>query len=180
MSKIGKQPISILPGVEVKIDGGFVIAKGPKGELKREIPKEIKVEIKEKEIIVSPGLETKRTNAFWGLTRALIFNLVKGVSDGFEKRLEIQGVGYKAALVGNKLVLNLGFSHPVEIEEVEGVKFAVEKNIIVITGPDKEKVGQMAASIRALKKPEPYKGKGIRYVGEIVRRKAGKKAVAST
>jgi large subunit ribosomal protein L6 len=179
MSKIGKQPINIPAGVEIKIDGRFVIAKGPKGELKREVPKEIKVEIKEKEIIVSPGLETKRTNALWGLTRALIFNLVKGVSDGFGKRLEIQGVGYKAVLQGSKLVLSLGFSHPVEIEEAEGVKFAVEKNIIVITGPDKEKVGQVAASIRALKKPEPYKGKGIRYVGEIVRRKAGKKAVAS-
>lgn len=179
MSKIGKQPILIPGGVEVKINGSFVVVKGPKGELSKEFPKGIKIEMKDKEIIVSPSEQNKKTSALWGLSRALLFNLVKGVTDGFEKKLEIEGVGYRANLQGDKLVLLLGFSHPVEVAVPTGLKFLVEKNVITISGFDKELVGQTAAKIRAFKKPEPYKGKGIRYQGEVVRRKAGKKAVAS-
>lgn len=179
MSKIGKQPINIPEGVEVKIEKDKISIKGPKGELERNIVGEIKVEIKDSQIIIAPSSETKRTNALWGLTRALVFNMVKGVVEGFEKILEIEGVGYRAAVQGNKLSLTLGFSHPVEIEAPEGISFAVEKNKIKIAGIDKEAVGQTAATIRALKKPEPYKGKGIRYEGEPVRRKVGKKAVAA-
>jgi large subunit ribosomal protein L6 len=179
MSKIGKQPVNIPAGVDVKMDGAFVVVKGPKGELRQEILSEIKVEIEENRIIVSPKNEERKTGAFWGLTRALLANLVKGVSEGFEKRLEIQGVGFKVFLQGNKLVFSLGFSHPVEVETPQGINFAVEKNIIIVSGIDKALVGQTAANIRALKKPEPYKGKGIRYQGEIVKRKAGKKAATA-
>lgn len=179
MSRIGKKPIEISKGVEVKIEDNVVIVKGPKGELQKKIRPEIKVEIKENEILVSPEKETKKTNAFWGLTRTLIFNMIKGVTEGYEKKLEIQGVGYKANLEGEDLVLQVGFSHPVKIDKVEGIKFEVEKNIITISGIDKELVGQIAAKIRKVRKPEPYKGKGIRYLGEEVRRKPGKKVVTA-
>jgi len=200
MSRIGKKPISIPESVEVKIENNTVTVKGPKGELRKEVRPEIKVEInpvrdsedrekprkecisnggKENEILVSPEKETKKTNAFWGLTRTLIFNMIKGVTEGYEKKLEIQGVGYKANLEGEDLVLQVGFSHPVKMDKVEGIKFEVEKNIITISGIDKELVGQVAAKIRKVRPPEPYKGKGIRYVGEEVRRKAGKKVVTA-
>lgn len=179
MSRIGKKPIEIPKGVEVKIEDNVVIVKGPKGELQKKIRPEIKVEIKENEILVSPEKETKKTNAFWGLTRTLIFNMIKGVTEGYEKKLEIQGVGYKANLEGEDLVLQVGFSHPVKMDKVEGIKFEVEKNIITISGIDKELVGQIAAKIRKVRKPEPYKGKGIRYLGEEVRRKPGKKVVTA-
>ena len=180
MSRIGKKPILRPENVEVKIEGNLVIAKGPKGELTKKIPPEMKVELKDRKILISPCLQTKKTNALWGLTRALIFNLVKGLTEGFEKKLEIEGIGYKALVQDNKLILSLGFSHPIEIKAPEGIKFQVEKNIITVSGLDKELVGQVAASLRARKKPEPYKGKGIKYLGEIVRRKAGKKAVVAT
>jgi len=179
MSRIGKKPIEIPPAVEVKIEGQKVFIKGPKGDLQREVLPEIKVETKEGKIFVSPQKDTKRTNAFWGLTRVLIFNMVKGVSEGYEKKLEIQGVGYRASLEGEDLVLQVGFSHPVKIKKIEGIKFSIEKNIITISGIDKELVGQIAAKIRKIKPPEPYKGKGIRYLGEQVRRKAGKKVVTA-
>lgn len=179
MSRIGKKPIEIPKGVEVKIEDNVVIVKGPKGELQKKIRPEIKVEVKENEILVSPEKETKKTNAFWGLTRTLIFNMIKGVTEGYEKKLEIQGVGYKTNLEGEDLVLQVGFSHPVKIDKVEGIKFEVEKNIITISGIDKELVGQIAAKIRKVRKPEPYKGKGIRYLGEEVRRKPGKKVVTA-
>ena len=190
MSRIGKQPIKISPGTEIKIEGDTIKVKGSKGELSFDLPSEIKAEMKEDNILISPknketaqkesaGKKTNEASALWGLTRALIFNMVKGVTEGFEKKLEIQGVGYKAAMQGNKLVMQLGFSHPVELETPEGVELKVEKNIIIVSGIDKQKVGQTAAKIRDFKKPEPYKGKGIRYEGEKVRRKAGKKAVAS-
>ena len=179
MSRIGKKPIEIPKGVEVKIEDNVVIVKGPKGELQKKIRPEIKVEIKENEILVSPEKETKKTNAFWGLTRTLISNIIKGVTEGYEKKLEIQGVGYKANLEGEDLVLQVGFSHSVKIDKVGGIKFEVEKNIIAISGIDKELVGQVAAKIRKVRPPEPYKGKGIRYVGEEVRRKAGKKVVTA-
>jgi large subunit ribosomal protein L6 len=190
MSRIGKQPIKISPGTEIKIEGDTIKVKSSKGELSFGLPSEIKAEVKEDNILISPknkkaeqnesaDKKAKEVSALWGLTRALIFNMVKGVTEGFEKKLEIQGVGYKASMQGNKLVMQLGFSHPVELETPEGVELKVEKNIIIVSGIDKQKVGQTAAKIRDFKKPEPYKGKGIRYEGEKVRRKAGKKAVAT-
>jgi len=192
MSRIGKQLIKVPQGVEIKITQGTIQVKGSKGELSFTLPSEIKVEVKENNILVLPKIriskysykpetaeQTKKTKALWGLTRSLIFNMVKGVTEGFEKRLEIQGVGYKALMQGNKLVMHLGFSHPIEVESPENINFKIEKNMIIVSGIDKQKVGQMAAKIRSFKKPEPYKGKGIRYEGEKVRRKAGKKAVAS-
>jgi len=179
MSRVGKKPIQIPAGVEVKIKENIVAVKGPKGELEIKIRPEIKVEKKDNEIVVRPAKETKKTKALWGLSRALIFNMVKGVAEGYEKKLEIQGIGYKANLEGEKLVLQVGFSHPVKIEPQKGIKFSVEKNIIVVSGPDKEAVGQIAAKVKAVKKPDPYKGKGIRYLGEQIRKKSGKKVVTT-
>jgi len=183
MSRIGKQPIPIPEYVEVKIDGDIVIAKGPKGELKRQLPKGIGAKIQDQNIVISPiskgNAADKKIMAFWGLARALVANIVKGVKDGYEKKLEIEGIGYRASVQGNKLVLSLGFSHPVEIETPQGIEFKVEKNVIVVSGIDKELVGQVAADIRSRRKPEPYKGKGIRYQGEIIKIKAGKKAASS-
>jgi large subunit ribosomal protein L6 len=138
MSKIGRQPINIPAGVEVRIDGRFVFAKGPKGELQRKIPKEIKAEIKDGQMVIEPAQSSKRTNALWGLTRSLLANLVKGVVEGFEKKLEIEGVGFRANVQGDKLVLSLGFSHPVEIPSPKGIKLQVEKNAIIVSGADKE------------------------------------------
>lgn len=177
MSKVGRQPISIPDGVDVKIEGNLVTVKGSKGELKREIVREIKVEKNDKELLVSVAHENKKSPALWGLTRMLLANMIEGVSKGFEKNLEIQGIGYRVVMQGTDLVLNLGYSHPINFRAIPGVTFKVEKNIITVSGPDKEKVGQIAANIRKLRKPEPYKGKGIRYQNEIVKRKAGKKAV---
>ena len=179
MSRIGKKPILIPENVEVKIEGQKVMIKGPKGELQREIRPEIKVETKNNQIFVSPQIETKKTKAFWGLTRALIANMIKGVTEGFEKKLEIEGLGFRALLEGNDLLLYVGFTQPIKIEAPEGIKFSVEKNIITVSGADLEKVSQIAAKIRKVKPPEPYKGKGIRYLGEVVRRKVGKKAVTA-
>jgi len=179
MSRIGKKPIEIPQGVEISIENNLVKVKGPKGELERYIRPEIKVEKKENEIIVAPDKKTKRTSALWGLSRTLIANMVEGVTNGYEKKLEIQGVGYRANLEGEDLVLLMGYSHPVKMEKVEGIKFEVQKNIIIVSGIDKELVGQIAAKIRKVRPPEPYKGKGIRYEGEYVRRKSGKKAVGT-
>ncbi len=182
MSRIGKKPVEILEGVELSIkelpQGGYEVkVKGPKGELSRNTSPLIIIEKKENFIIFKPTHKTKQSNALWGTERALIANMIKGVKDGFSKQLEIQGVGFKASLSGKNLNLSLGFSHPVVYEIPQNIEAKVEKNIITISGIDKELVGKVASEIRALKKPEPYKGKGIRYVGEIVRRKAGKKAV---
>lgn len=179
MSRIGKKPISIPENVEIKIERQNIIVKGPKGELQREIRPEIKLEVEKDKILVIPQKKTRGTKAFWGLTRALVFNMIKGVTEGYEKKLQLEGVGYKANLEGEELILRVGFSHPVKIEKPEGVTFSVEKNIITISGIDKELVGQIAAKIRKVRPPEPYKGKGIRYVGEEVRRKAGKKVVSA-
>lgn len=179
MSRIGKKPILIPEGVQVKAENSNIIVKGPKGELSQVIDPVLKVEIKEKEILITPNKNTKKSRALWGLSRTLIANNIQGVTKGHEKRLEIQGIGYKATLEGETLVLNVGFSHPVKIQKPEGIEFKIERNIIVISGIDKAKVGQTAAKIRKIKPPEPYKGKGIRYVGEVVRRKQGKK-VATT
>jgi len=179
MSRIGKKPIEIPQGVEISIENNLVKVKGPKGELEQYIRPEIKIEKKENEIIVSVGKETKRTSALWGLSRTLIANMIEGVTNGYEKKLEIQGVGYRANLEGEDLVLLVGFSHPVKIEKVAGIKFEVQKLNIIVSGISKELVGQVAARIRAVRPPEPYKGKGIRYEGEYVRRKSGKKAVGT-
>jgi large subunit ribosomal protein L6 len=191
MSRIGKKPILIPEGVEILIDKETVTAKGAKGELSIKVRPEIKVEKKEKEILVSLNEDVKKNRkssvflkegqgkAFWGLFRSLIFNIVTGVSQGYEKKLEIQGVGYKAFLEGDNLILNIGFSDPVTMKKPENISFLVEKNIITVSGIDKELVGQVAAKIRKIRPPEPYKGKGIRYVGEEVRRKAGKKAAVA-
>jgi len=176
MSKIGKKPIDIPANVTVTVgDKNKVNVKGPKGELEAGFDLNINIEVKDGQVIVTPKTDSKKLYAFWGLTRNLIFNMIEGVSKGYEKKLELQGVGYKVALKGVDLDLALGFSHPVLFKAPKGIKFEVEKNIITITGIEKQLVGQMAADIRKLRKPEPYKGKGIRYVGELVRRKAGKK-----
>ncbi len=179
MSRIGKKTIEIPQGVEVKLSKREIKVKGPKGELTRLIPLELEVSLEEKELKVSPRKKTKNSAALWGLWRSLISNMIEGVTEGFEKKLEVNGVGYRANLEGKKLVLHLGFSHPVEIEAPEGIEFKVERNLISVSGIDKQLVGQIAAKIRSKKKPEPYKGKGIKYVDEVIRRKAGKKAVGT-
>ncbi len=179
MSRIGKKPILIPEGTELEMEDNKVKVKGPKGELQKEIRPEIKVEIKDGQVFVLPKTETKKTNAFRGLTRALIANMIKGVTQGFEKKLEIEGLGFKAQLKGNDLELSVGFTHTVEIKAPEGINFSVEKNVVTVSGIDPETVGQVAAEIRKVRPPEPYKGKGIRYAGEKVRRKVGKKAATT-
>ena len=180
MSRIGKQPIIIPKDVQIEIRGQKVAIKGPKGEISQEISPEISVEKKEDKIIVTPKRKTKKTPALWGLTRALLQNHVIGVTQGFEKQLEIRGIGYKASLEGEKtLKLKVGFSHPINLEIPAGLNVSIEKNIIKVSGIDKQKVGEFAAKIRRVRPPEPYKGKGIRYVGEKVRKKEGKKATAT-
>lgn len=177
MSRIGKKPIEIPEGVEVKVSGGKVSVKGPKGSLDFDFHDDIEVKFSPKGIQVTAKRSTKQSWALWGLTRVLVANMIEGVTKGFEKQLELQGVGYRMAVQGKKLNMALGFSHPVEVEIPEGLEAKIEKNVLTISGIDKQKVGQFAATVRALKKAEPYKGKGFRYVGEIVRKKAGKKAV---
>ncbi|QQG45037.1 MAG: 50S ribosomal protein L6 [Candidatus Sungiibacteriota bacterium] len=179
MSRIGKKPIPVPVGVAVSLDGSNLVVKGPKGELTRLLHPDIAIEIKEGEISVTTRRQTKKTPALWGLFRSLIANMIVGVTAGYEKKLEFEGVGYRANLEGDTLIMQLGFSHPARLEAPSGIKFSVEKNSITILGIDKELVGETAARLRSLKPVEPYKGKGIRYKGEIVRRKAGKKAVAA-
>lgn len=175
MSRIGKMPVTIPSGVDVTINGTTVTVKGKKGELTRTFQPTMIIEQEGDQIIIKPADEERQTNAFWGLTRSLINNMVIGVSEGFEKKLELVGVGYRAALKGRDLELQLGFSHPVLVKAPEGITFEVpSQNEITVSGSSKEQVGQVAADIRKWRKPEPYKGKGIRYVGEYVRRKAGK------
>jgi len=178
MSRVGKKPIEIPSGVEVKVDDNQVSVKGPKGALTYATRPEVKVEVKEGKILVS--LLKEDALAFWGLTRAIIANMVKGVVSGYEKKLEITGVGFRANVEGQDLVLNIGFSHPVKIKAPEGISFSVGKNIITVSGIDKGLVGQIAAKIRKTRPPEPYKGKGIKYITEQIRRKEGKKAVTTT
>lgn len=180
MSRIGKKPVAIPGGVSVAVSGERVTVKGPKGTLERPFRSEISIEVKDKEVLVSPKRRTKLARALWGTYASHIKNMIEGTTQGFIKKLEVQGIGYKAAVQGGDLVLSLGFSHPVSFKAPEGITFGVEKNIITVSGIDKEKVGMAASRVRELKKPEPYKGKGIRYVGEIVRRKAGKKAIGQS
>lgn len=179
MSRIGQSPISIPSGVEVTISGRTVRVKGPKGELEERIPEGISVAQEDSEIKVHRADEQRETKALHGLVRSLVNNMVDGVTKGFEKSLEIQGVGYRAQKRGNDLELSVGFSHAVTKPAPEGIEFDVpQPTRIVVRGIDKELVGQVAAEIRAIRKPEPYKGKGIRYEGEQIRRKAGKAAKA--
>lgn len=180
MSRIGKKSIEIPQTVKVEISGQEIKISGPKGELHNGINRNLKAEIKDGKVLVVPGKSlSKKEKGLWGLQRMLISNMIEGVSKGFEKKLEIEGVGYKAAVQGDELVLNVGFVHPVKVIKPEGVNFLVEKNVITVSGIDKQKVGQVAAEIRAVKKAEPYKGKGIKYQGEKIRRKEGKKVVSS-
>ena len=175
MSRIGRMPIAVPAGVDVKIDGTIVTVKGPKGTLTQEIHPDMIIEREGAEIIVKRPSEQKAHKALHGLTRSLLNNMVIGVTEGFKKELEINGVGYRAQKQGKKLVLNLGYSHPVEMEEIDGITIDVpDQNKIIISGPDKQIVGAFAANVREKRPPEPYKGKGIKYVEEHIRRKEGK------
>ena len=175
MSRIGRMPIAVPAGVTVDIaENNKVTVKGPKGTLERVLPSEMEIKREGEEIIVTRPNDLKKMKSLHGLTRTLINNMVVGVTDGYKKELEVNGVGYRAAKSGNKLTLNLGYSHPVEMIDPEGLESTVEGNKITITGIDKEKVGQYAAEIRDKRRPEPYKGKGIKYADETIRRKVGK------
>lgn len=180
MSRIGKTPITLPSGVTVTLSGNNLTVKGPKGELKRNFNnKEVAVTITDNQILVSKAEGSSRAAAaMWGLYRSLFSNMVIGVSEGFSKRLEVNGVGYRASVSGSKLTLMLGFSHPIEYQLPAGISATVEGNAITISGFDKELVGETAAKIRRFRKPEPYKGKGVKYTGEVIRRKAGKTAAA--
>jgi large subunit ribosomal protein L6 len=175
MSRIGRLPIAVPSGVDVAIDGRRVTVKGPKGELARELHPDMTVEREDGKLVVSRPTEQKTHKQLHGLTRTLVNNMVVGVTEGYRKGLEITGVGYRAALVGRKLQLSLGYSHQIEIDPPAGISFEVENPTrLAVVGIDKELVGQVAARVRATRKPEPYKGKGVRYAGERIRRKAGK------
>ncbi len=177
MSRIGKKPILLPAGVTAEISAGELKIKGPKGELRLIIHPRVTILKTDSQLSVKViNEESKKERALWGTFASIIENMVEGVTAGFKKQLEINGVGYKAAMKGNFLVLEVGFSNPVEITPPAGIKFAVEKNVITVEGTDKHLVGEISAQIRAVRKPEPYKGKGIKYVGEIIQRKAGKTA----
>jgi large subunit ribosomal protein L6 len=178
LSRIGRMPIPVPEGTEVKIEGQKVTVKGPKGELSRELHEDMLIEMDERTLLVKRPTDSGLHRSLHGLTRSLLFNMVEGVTNGFEKNLEIHGVGYRAVAKDKDIELSLGFSHPVLVKAPEGVEFElVTPTRIRVKGTDKQKVGQMAAKIRALRKPDPYKGKGVRYSGEYIRRKAGKTAV---
>jgi len=177
MSRIGKKPIQIPEKTEVSVVDGFIVVKGPLGELKQAVNPAVSVEIKDGLVITAPVDDNISSKALWGTMSSLISNMVEGVNKAFEKKLIVEGVGFRVEMNGNKLVFSLGFSHPIELEIPEGLNVVVEKNNVAISGISKHKVGQFAAVIRSYKKPEPYKGKGIRYEDEVVRRKEGKKAV---
>ena len=176
MSRIGRLPVAVPAGVEVKIaENNVVTVKGPKGTLERALPVEMSIKLEDGHVVVTRPSDLKKMKALHGLTRTLIHNMVVGVTEGFEKKLEVNGVGYRAAKSGKKLTLNLGYSHPVEMIDPEGIETVVDgQNLITVKGIDKEKVGQFAAEIRDKRRPEPYKGKGIKYADETIRRKVGK------
>lgn len=174
MSRIGKLPIKVPQSTEVTFANDIIVAKGPKGELSQVINPKMGIKIEGDTITVTQKTNDVEAAQFHGLTRTLIDNMVKGVSEGFKKELEINGIGYRANISGDKLVLSLGYSHPIEYVIPEGINIVVEKNIVIVSGADKQKVGQVSAEIRAFRKPEPYKGKGVKYVTERIRRKAGK------
>ena len=176
MSRVGRKPVTLPAGVEVKVDGkNLVTVKGPKGQLEQQIDERIKVEVKENEVILTRPTDNRKDRAQHGLARSLVNNMIVGVTQGYARKLEIIGVGYRAEKKGKKLVMNLGFSHPVEMEDPEGITTETpDANTVVVNGIDKALVGNYASKIRKWRKPEPYKGKGIRYEGERVRRKEGK------
>ena len=176
MSRIGKKPVAVPAGVTAKVDGQTVSFKGPKGELSFTVPDDVDVAFADNEVSVKPRHETKRAQAMWGMSRSMIANLATGVSQGFEKRLEITGVGYKAAVAGRKLQLSLGYSHDIDFPIPDGIDIkATRPTELVVAGNNKQVVGQVASEIRAFRPPEPYKGKGVRYAGEFIFRKEGKK-----
>lgn len=175
MSRVGKKPVALPSGVTAEVIENKVTIKGPKGELVLDVHPKVKVELVNNELIVSVGKpDNKQERALWGLHRALVNNMVSGVTNGFSKTLEVNGVGYKVVLNGNNLVLNLGYSHPIEMTVPAGLEVKIEKNQIIISGMDRQSVGQFAAVVRSQRPPEPYKGKGIKYAEETIRRKAGK------
>ena len=175
MSRIGRLPVAVPAGVTVNIaEGNKVTVKGPKGTLERVLPEEMEIKLEDGHVVVTRPNDLKKMKSLHGLTRTLIHNMVVGVSQGYEKVLEVNGVGYRAAKSGNKLTLSLGYSHPVEMIDPEGLESVVDGNKITVKGIDKEKVGQYAAEIRDKRRPEPYKGKGIKYADEVIRRKVGK------
>lgn len=175
MSRIGKKPIAIPAGVEVKVDGNSVTVKGPKGTLTQEFNPNMEIKVEGNEVTVARPNDEKENRALHGLTRSLLANMVEGVTDGFKKVLDVNGVGYRVQKQGKSLVMNLGFSHQVTMDEIEGITIECPSaNQIVISGPDKQKVGQFAAEVREKRPPEPYKGKGIKYADEVIRRKEGK------
>src|SRR5690554_2270872 len=175
MSRIGKKPIDIPEKVDVKIDGNSVTVKGPKGELSREFSPLINIELVDNQLLLTRKEESREANSMHGLSRSLLENMVIGVSEGYEKKLEMVGVGYSARVEGKNLVLEVGYSHPVTIEAEDNIEFEVERNTrISVRGVDKQRVGEIAAQIRAVRAPEPYKGKGIKYIDEHIRRKVGK------
>jgi len=178
MSRVGKKPIEIPEAVKVFLEGNKISVEGPKGKLERKIRPEIEIEMRERKIFLSPKKESKISKALWGTTRQLISNMIEGVTKGFEKKLIIQGLGYKAYTEGETLVLNVGYSHPVKLSLPKEIKVSVEKNIISVSGIDKELVGQFAAKIRNLKRADPYKEKGIKYIDEKIKRKVAKKVQA--
>lgn len=179
MSKIGKMPIELPKGVEVTVDGDMVKVKGAKGELSRQIPKYLDIEIADEEVKIKTQRKSADAMAMYGTIRSHIANMVKGVSDGWEKSLELIGTGYRAQISGNKLTLVVGYSHPIDIEAPEGIDFKVEKNVVTVSGVDKDVVGFISAKIREVRPPEPYKGKGIKYQNEEIIRKPGKAAKAA-
>ncbi|HYU64989.1 MAG TPA: 50S ribosomal protein L6 [Candidatus Paceibacterota bacterium] len=179
MSKIGKKPILIPSGVEIKIEGSLISAKGPKGETSRKLPEILEATLTDGKLEIKPKTGGKKHSVIWGLHRALVRNMIIGVSEGFEETLEFQGVGYKAIAKGEDLELNLGFSHPIQFKNPGRIIFKIEKNLLKIQGIDKQLVGYVAAKIRSLKEPEPYKGSGVRYVNEVIKLKPGKKAVTT-
>ena len=181
MSRIGRLPVAIPAGVTVDIqENNHVVVKGPKGTLERTLPAEMSIKVEDGHVVVTRPSDLKKMKALHGLTRTLIHNMVVGVSEGYTKTLEVNGVGYRAAKQGNKLVLSLGYSHPVEMIDPEGLSSAVDGNKIIVSGISKEKVGQYAAEIRDKRRPEPYKGKGIKYADEVIRRKVGKTLVSAS
>ena len=180
MSRIGKKPIEIPEKVEINVDNKTISVKGPLGELSRPFDDgAVEIKIKDGFVVLGVTRNSKDVRSLWGTYASHISNMIEGATKGFEKKLVVEGVGFKVQMEGANLVLNIGFSHPVKVGVPEGIKVEVEKNVISVSGIDKEKVGDFSAKVRALKKPEPYKGKGIRYEGEVIRRKAGKKAATA-
>lgn len=179
MSRVGKKPIEIPEGITVEVGKSKISAKGPKGSLDLDFNMEVSVSVKDNKVIVEKIGNSKKSPAIWGTSARLIANMLKGVKEGFSKQLELNGVGYRMAVQGKKINMALGFSHPVEVAIPEGIEVKIENNIMSISGIEKQKVGQFAADIKALKPVEPYKGKGFKYVGEIVRRKEGKRAATA-